>query len=349
MGGAHEAHVCFARCGSTHALEGSFLNDAQERHLCAHRYVADFIEKERAAFCELESAASLRDRLDAPVAVIDVDAHHGNGTQAIFYEDPTVLVGSVHVDPGAGWFPHFLGFAAETGRGSADGANRNLPIEPGSGDESWVEAGGLPLTGLTALQALTAGRVGSGDTVLIHAAAGGVGHLAVQIARILGAVRVLGTASPGGFEFVEALGAEPVGYGDDLATELKRLVPDGVDAALDFVGGDTVDWSWPLVRDPSPPPAPEDASSSPQPANSSAATARHTMMGLMGPPLGCCPEECLRRRPGCPRRHVRRRTNGRSPRSAAPIASDLRSGRRGRAACPARARRRRRRTRAPSR
>jgi acetoin utilization deacetylase AcuC-like enzyme len=88
------------------------------------------------------TAASLRDRLDAPVAVIDVDAHHGNGTQAIFYEDPTVLVGSVHVDPGAGWFPHFLGFAAETGRGSADGANRNLPIKPGSGDETWVEAVG---------------------------------------------------------------------------------------------------------------------------------------------------------------------------------------------------------------
>ena len=47
--------------------------------------------------------------------MIDIDAHHGNGTQAIFYDDPEVLTGSVHVDPGAGWFPHFLGFAAETG------------------------------------------------------------------------------------------------------------------------------------------------------------------------------------------------------------------------------------------
>ena len=116
---------------------------------------------------------------------------------------------------------------------------------------TWAEAGGLPLTGLTALQALTAGRVGPGDTVLIHAAAGGVGHLAVQIARILGAGRVLGTASPGSFEFVEALGAEPVAYGDDLVAEVKRLARDGVDAAFDFVGGDTVDLSWPLVRDPS--------------------------------------------------------------------------------------------------
>lgn len=116
---------------------------------------------------------------------------------------------------------------------------------------SWAEAGGLPLTGLTALQALTAGRVGTGDTVLIHAAAGGVGHLAIQIARALGASRVLGTASPSSHEFVAALGAEPVSYGADLVTDVKRHAPDGVDAAFDFVGGETVDLSWALVGDPS--------------------------------------------------------------------------------------------------
>jgi acetoin utilization deacetylase AcuC-like enzyme len=81
------------------------------------------------------AAARLRSKLGR-VAVIDVDAHHGNGTQAIFYEDREVLVGSVHVDPGAGWFPHFLGFADETG----NGANRNIPLAPGSGDDEWVEA-----------------------------------------------------------------------------------------------------------------------------------------------------------------------------------------------------------------
>jgi acetoin utilization deacetylase AcuC-like enzyme len=82
------------------------------------------------------AAARLREALDRPVAVLDVDAHHGNGTQAIFYDDPDVLVGSVHVDPGAGWFPHFLGFAGETGAGT----NRNLPLAPGTGDERWVAA-----------------------------------------------------------------------------------------------------------------------------------------------------------------------------------------------------------------
>ena len=79
----------------------------------------------RAAFggsCYLNNTAAavarLRARVGGPVAVVDVDAHHGNGTQAIFYDDPDVLVGSVHVDPGAGWFPHFLGFADETGAGA---------------------------------------------------------------------------------------------------------------------------------------------------------------------------------------------------------------------------------------
>ncbi len=84
------------------------------------------------------AAARLADSGHGPVAVIDIDAHHGNGTQSIFYEDPTVLTGSIHVDPGHGWFPHFLGFASETGRGLGTGSNRNLPLAPGTGDEGWL-------------------------------------------------------------------------------------------------------------------------------------------------------------------------------------------------------------------
>ena len=86
------------------------------------------------------AAARMRDEAAGPVAVIDIDAHHGNGTQQIFYEDATVLVGSVHVDPGAGWFPHFLGFEAETGGGAGAGTNRNLCLAPGSGDQPWLDA-----------------------------------------------------------------------------------------------------------------------------------------------------------------------------------------------------------------
>jgi acetoin utilization deacetylase AcuC-like enzyme len=83
------------------------------------------------------AAARLRAGGHEPVAVIDIDAHHGNGTQAIFWDEPGVLTGSVHVDPGAGWFPHFLGFEDECG---ADDSNRNIVMAPGRGDEQWVTA-----------------------------------------------------------------------------------------------------------------------------------------------------------------------------------------------------------------
>ena len=82
--------------------------------------------------CYLNNAAvaaqGLRDAGRARVAVIDVDAHHGNGTQAVFWERSDVLYGSVHVDPAAGWFPHLFGHASETGAGDGAGATRNEPL-----------------------------------------------------------------------------------------------------------------------------------------------------------------------------------------------------------------------------
>jgi acetoin utilization deacetylase AcuC-like enzyme len=74
------------------------------------------------------------------VAVVDLDAHHGNGTQAIFYDRADVFYGSLHVDPGAGWFPHVAGFADECGRGAGEGTNLNRPLAPGTGDEGWLAA-----------------------------------------------------------------------------------------------------------------------------------------------------------------------------------------------------------------
>src|SRR3954451_943234 len=82
------------------------------------------------------AAARLRAGGHARVAVIDVDAHHGNGTQAIFWDDPTVLTGSVHVDPAEGWFPHYLGFEDERG---ADSSNWNRVVPPGAGDDLWLK------------------------------------------------------------------------------------------------------------------------------------------------------------------------------------------------------------------
>lgn len=100
---------------------------------------------------------------------------------------------------------------------------------------SWQEAAGLPLAGLTAYQALDRVGAGAGDTVLVHAAAGGVGSLAVQAAVARGA-RVVGTASERNHDFLRSLGAEPVTYGEGLAERVRAVAPGGVDAALDFVG-----------------------------------------------------------------------------------------------------------------
>lgn len=94
--------------------------------------------------CYLNNAAIaaqyLRDRGVPRVGIVDIDAHHGNGAQSIFWERADVFTASVHVDPAAGWFPHFLGLAEETGSGEGTGMNLNLPLAPGTGDDGWVEA-----------------------------------------------------------------------------------------------------------------------------------------------------------------------------------------------------------------
>jgi NADPH:quinone reductase-like Zn-dependent oxidoreductase len=97
------------------------------------------------------------------------------------------------------------------------------------------QAGALPLAGLTARQALVdTARVGEGDRVLIQAAAGGVGHLAVQIAKALGA-HVIGTARAGKHDFLRELGVdEPVDYS---AGPIEETVS-GVDVVIDTVSED---------------------------------------------------------------------------------------------------------------
>ncbi|MGV0109621.1 NADP-dependent oxidoreductase [Arthrobacter sp. CP30] len=104
---------------------------------------------------------------------------------------------------------------------------------------SWAEAATMPLAGLTAYQSLQAVGVGEGETVLVHNGAGGVGTYAIQIATAWGA-RVLATASEKNHEFLRSLGAEPLTYGEGLAERLAEAAPEGLDAVVDFVGGE--DW-----------------------------------------------------------------------------------------------------------
>ncbi|VTR75748.1 Narbonolide/10-deoxymethynolide synthase PikA2, modules 3 and 4 [Cellulomonas hominis] len=105
---------------------------------------------------------------------------------------------------------------------------------------SFEAAAGLPLAGLTALQTVRRSGLGEGSTVLVHAAAGGVGSIAVQLAVHAGA-RVVGTASEGNHAYLRELGAEPVAYGDGLVEAARAVAPGGFDVILDYVGGQAID------------------------------------------------------------------------------------------------------------
>ncbi|MER8950133.1 histone deacetylase family protein [Mesorhizobium sp. M0809] len=94
-------------------------------------------------FCYLNNVATLAESLRMKgaerIAILDVDIHHGNGTQQIFYERPDVLTVSVHADPDG--FPVFFsGYADEIGAGRGEGFNLNLPLKHGSDDTAFVDA-----------------------------------------------------------------------------------------------------------------------------------------------------------------------------------------------------------------
>lgn len=93
--------------------------------------------------CYLNNAAiavaALRAAGAERVATLDIDSHHGNGTQGIFWEDASVLTVSVHGDP-SNYYPFFTGHAEEIGGGAGAGCNLNLPMPAGTGDAEWLAA-----------------------------------------------------------------------------------------------------------------------------------------------------------------------------------------------------------------
>jgi NADPH2:quinone reductase len=112
---------------------------------------------------------------------------------------------------------------------------------------SFEQGAALPLAGLTALQAVRRSKIDKGATVLVHAAAGGVGTFGSQLAVLAGA-RVIGTASPANHDFLRSLGVEPVDYHGDLVSAANELAPHGYDVILDFVGGSALDTVGELLR-----------------------------------------------------------------------------------------------------
>jgi acetoin utilization deacetylase AcuC-like enzyme len=109
-------------------------------------------------FCYLNNsaiAAQCLRRSHDRVAIIDVDLHHGNGTQGIFYERNDVLTMSIHADP-ARFYPFFWGHAHEIGEGAGKGYNLNVPLPRGTGDEGFMK--GLS-EGLTHVRAFAPGAI----------------------------------------------------------------------------------------------------------------------------------------------------------------------------------------------
>src|SRR6185312_1255705 len=140
---------------------------------------------------------------------------------------------------GMPWFPRAAGAYAEF----VTAPSRHFAHRPAGLSE--VEAGALPLAGLTAWQSLVdVAHVRPGERVLVHAAAGGVGHLAVQIAKARGA-HVIGTASAGKHDLLRSLGADELI--DHRAQRFEEVV-EPVDLVYDLVGGEVAQRSLDVLR-----------------------------------------------------------------------------------------------------
>lgn len=129
------AHTALAAAESVlageHAAYG--LCRPPGHHACADR---------AAGFCFLNNAAIAAELLRthfARVAILDIDTHHGDGTQAIFYRRADVQFVSIHTDP-TNYYPFFSGYADEYGAGEGEGANLNIPLAPASGDAEYLDA-----------------------------------------------------------------------------------------------------------------------------------------------------------------------------------------------------------------
>jgi acetoin utilization deacetylase AcuC-like enzyme len=142
-----------ARAGAHCALSAAQAVLAGDRAAFAlsrppgHHAGADFF----GGYCFLNNAAlaaqHLRNAGMKKVAVLDVDYHHGNGTQAIFYDRPDVYFASIHGDPRTE-YPFYLGHADETGSGAGLGANLNLPLPRGTDYATWAQALEAALAGI---------------------------------------------------------------------------------------------------------------------------------------------------------------------------------------------------------
>jgi acetoin utilization deacetylase AcuC-like enzyme len=132
---------CWSAWTSTHAASLVLDGEHSAYALCrppGHHAFGDMA----GGFCYLNNTAigaqMLRQAHDR-IAILDVDLHHGNGTQSVFYTRNDVLTVSIHADP-LRFYPFFWGYANEQGQGEGQGYNLNLPLQRGSGDAEFLAA-----------------------------------------------------------------------------------------------------------------------------------------------------------------------------------------------------------------
>ncbi len=189
--------AAFASAASAIAAARTVLSgDGAAFALCrppGHHAYAD----RASGFCFLNNAAIAAELLRetyGKVAILDFDTHHGDGTQTIFYARDDVFFGSVHTDPSA-YYPHFLGYAEETGHGAGEGCNLNLPLAFGAGDGAF----------LAAVETLSERALGFGAEALVISA-GWDAHQADPLSKLA----VTGEAYPRVGEMLGRLGLPSV-------------------------------------------------------------------------------------------------------------------------------------------
>jgi NADPH:quinone reductase-like Zn-dependent oxidoreductase len=197
----------------------------------------------------------------AGVNPVDAKIRGGYMAQALPYQFPVILGWDVagvveQVGPAVTWFRpgdqvygymrrHHLQYGTYAEYATApEGFFAHMPPEL-----SFQEAAALPTAVLTAHQSLEALGLRGGETLFVGGGAGGVGHLAIQLAVARGA-RVVATASEGNHDFLRELGAEPLDYhAADLPARVRDLLGDsGIDAAFDLFGGDDREQAFGSLR-----------------------------------------------------------------------------------------------------
>ena len=140
--GKHSWEATLGAVAAAHSAARAVLDGAPAAYaLCrppGHHSSADIVAGHCMLNCAAVAAETLRET-HGRVAVLDIDVHHGNGTQEIFYERDDVLFVSVHATPET-YYPFFVGYAHETGRGAGEGHTLNIPLAQNTGDDAWCAA-----------------------------------------------------------------------------------------------------------------------------------------------------------------------------------------------------------------